>query len=62
VKTRDQLIGVVLLVDPKRVNLDQDLEHLVVQRTVLSLETLARRSAWFGFIHHWQAHRTAVSW
>ena len=31
--------------DPKRVDLQQDLEHVVVQDTILSLETLARHSS-----------------
>ena len=37
-------------VDPDRVELEQDLEQLVVQGAVLSLEALARRLPLLGFV------------
>jgi hypothetical protein len=59
---RDEFLCVVLPVDPNWVDLEQDLEHLVVQGAVLSLETLARCAAFFGFVHCWPWHRTPVFW
>jgi hypothetical protein len=39
---------------------ESDSRHLVVQGSVLSLETLARCAALFGFVHRWPWHRTAA--
>ena len=38
-------------VDPDRVELEQDLEQLVVQGAVVSLEAFTRRPLLLGFVH-----------
>src|SRR5262249_16099566 len=47
----DKFLRVVLPVDANWVDLEQHVDHLVVQRAIPSLKTLARRTALFVFAH-----------
>ena len=48
---RDELLSVVSRVNPDGVDLQQDVQQLVVQGAVLSLEALVCRPALLGFVH-----------